>query len=322
MVSFKYKLQIDCGHCDKYIMTFHVPQDRQGFFEDVDHRFRLLLRNRVISGIDPIRLNNWLANFVTTEDKYLAGHLLNELTYRSDAMVKSSFQHLVDCELPRVIRGCRALDFPDLESLDVALNTGNASSPIRFVAVDGAFEPTPGKSGGLLIRQFKRHLNVSKALLCRPERLGDLPATVKILIFIDDLVGTGKQFESFASHYKLEEHAKTRELVYCPLLAFYQGLAKLKSVLPWLHILPVETLDKSHQFFRGGKTAPLVWGVDKVNAVQDVRNHVTDLCQRNDIPSRTRHCLDLVVAFEHAVPNNSVSMLSIKSAHWQPLFDR
>ncbi len=73
-------------------MAFHVPQGRQGFFEDVVHRFRLLLRKGIISGIDPIRLNNWLANFVTAEDKYLAGHLLSGLTYRSDAMVKSSFQ--------------------------------------------------------------------------------------------------------------------------------------------------------------------------------------------------------------------------------------
>jgi hypothetical protein len=183
-------------------------------------------------------------------------------------------------------------------------------------------ETTRGQSGGVMIRQFKRHLNVAKALLCRPERLEELPTTVKVLVFIDDLVGTGRQFKTFSKHYKLEEHANSRSLVYCPLLAFDQGLEKLHEALPWLHILPVETLDESHQFFRGCDTAPLLWGVDKVNTVQDVRDHVSELCQRNGIPPRTRHCLDLLVAFEHAVPNNSVPMLSIKSARWQPLFDR
>lgn len=303
-------------------MALHIPQGRQGFFEDVDHRFRLLLRKGIISGIDPIRLNNWLANFVTPEDKYLAGHLLNGLTYRSDAMIKSSFQHLVDCELPRVLRQNGAFEFADLEGFAAALTAADANSPIRFVAVDGTFEPTPGKSGGVMIRQFKRHLNVSKALLCRPERLGLLPSTVKALVFVDDLVGTGKQFVSFAKHYDLEAHAHTRGLFYCPLLAFDRGLDKLREELPWLQVFPVETLDRNHQFFRGCDGAPLVWEGDRANTVQDVRDHVSALCRRNGIPQRTRHCLDLVVAFEHAVPNNSVSMLSIRSAQWQPLFDR
>lgn len=303
-------------------MALHIPRNQQGFFEDVDYRFRLLLRKGIISGIDSIRLNNWLANFVTPEDKYLAGHLLSDLTYRSNAMIKSSFQHVVSCELPGVLRARGAFTVDDLESFDSAIALGDANSPLRFVAVDGTFDPTPGKSGGVMIRQFKRHLRISKALLCRPERLGELPASVKVLIFIDDLVGTGQQFESFTKHYKLEEHAKSRALVYCPLLAFHKGLNNLHSALPWLQILPVETLNENHQFFRSCRSAPLLWGPDKVNTVQDVRDHVTNLCRRNDIPPRTRHCLDLVVAFEHAVPNNSVPMLSMKSAQWQPLFDR
>ncbi|MBS0317634.1 MAG: hypothetical protein JSR49_10975 [Proteobacteria bacterium] len=303
-------------------MTFHVPPDRQGFCDDVIHRFRQLLHKGIITGIDPIRLNNWLANFVTDEDRYVAAHLLNGLTYRSDAMVKSSFQHLAHCELPQMLRTREVMALDDLESFDRALCEGDDRSPIRFVAVDGTFEKTPGKSGAVVIRAFKRHLNVSKALLCRPERLAGLPTGVKALIFIDDLVGTGQQFETFASHYDLASHAKQRTLVYCPLLAFNAGLTKLARALPWLEMHPVESLDESHQFFRACASDPTIWGADKVNKVQDVRDHVADLCGRNAIPSRTKHGLDLVVAFEHAVPNNSVSMLSIKSARWQPLFDR
>lgn len=212
--------------------------------------------------------------------------------------------------------------FEDLEAFDRVLSEGGDSSPLRFVAVDGTFEKTPGKSGAVVIRAFKRHLQVSKALLCRPERLIDLSASVKALIFIDDLVGTGQQFETFATHYELAKHEKHCALIYCPLLAFRAGLTKLAKALPWLEMHPVETLDESHQFFRTCATDATIWGVDEVNKVQDVRNHVADLCKRNAVPPRTRHCLDLVVAFEHAVPNNSVPMLSIKSTQWQPLFDR
>lgn len=35
-------------------MAFNVPKDRFGFFEDVDHRFRLLLHKGIITGIDQI----------------------------------------------------------------------------------------------------------------------------------------------------------------------------------------------------------------------------------------------------------------------------
>lgn len=305
-------------------MALKIPEERITFFDDVTQRFRQLLHKNIISGIDPIRLNNWLANYRTPEDKYIAGHLINGLTYRSNAMVKSSLDHLVHCELPGVLRACGALALSDLEAFDDALTRGGEDSPIRFVAVDGAFEKQPGKSGSVMIRQFRRYLNVSKALLCRPERLlaEPLPERVKALIFIDDLVGTGEQFVTFADHYKLAEQAKNRTLIYCPLMAFDAGLARLAKKLQWLQVLPVETLDQSHQFFRTLKDDPTVWGVDKINKVQDVRDHIADLCRRNAIPPKTKHCLDLLVAFEHAAPNNSVPMLSLKSAQWQPLFDR
>lgn len=305
-------------------MALCIPKERLTFFDDVTHRFRQLLHKSIVSGIDPIRLSGWLANFVSAEDKYIAGHLINGLTYRSNAMVKSSFNHLVHCELPGALRACGALTMPDLDAFDEALSRGGEDSPIRFVAVDGTFEKTPGKSGSDMIRQFRRHLNVSKTLLCRPERLltEPLPASVKALVFIDDLVGTGQQFETFATHYKLSEQAKSRTLVYCPLMAFHAGLDHLAKKLPWLKVHPVETLDESHRFFRVMKEDATVWGVDNVNKVQDVRDHVAELCRRNSIPPKTKHCLDLVVAFEHAVPNNSVPMLSLKSAQWQPLFDR
>lgn len=303
-------------------MAFRVPTEQVTFFDDVVYRFRQLLQRNIISGIDPIRLNTWLANYQTAEDKYVAAHLISGLTYRSNAMVKSSLHHLVHCELPGVLRACGAVVVPDLEGFDEMLVRGDDKSPIRFVAVDGAFEKDPGKSGAVMIRQFRRHLNVAKPLLCRPERLDELPTGVKALVFIDDLVGTGEQFKKFADHYKLAAQARMRTLVYCPLMAFDTGLSHLAKELPWLQVHPVETLDKGHQFFRPCKDDASLWGADRFNKVQDVRDHVVELCHRNAIPPKTKHGLDLVVAFEHAVPNNSVPMLSMKSPHWQPLFDR
>lgn len=303
-------------------MAFIVPKDWFGFFDEINHRFRLLLYKGIITGIDPIQLNGWLANFRSPEDKYLAAHVLNGLTYRSGAMVRSSFLHLVHCELLPVLRTSANLVFPDLEAFDASLHSGDESSALRFVAVDGTFEETPGKSGSVVIRQFRRHLRVSKRLLCRPENISGLPDTVRALVFVDDMVGTGRQFKTFAEFYKLADHVDKRALIYCPLLAFDEGVAKIKMALPWLEIHPVETLSASHRFFRPSADNPQLWGADSTNLVQDVRTHVTELCRRGGLPEKTRHSLDLLVAFEHAVPNNSMPLLSIKTGRWQPLFDR
>lgn len=303
-------------------MAFEVPTSRLGFFAEVDHRFRLLLHKGIITGIDQIRLNDWLANFKSPEDKYLAAHILSGLTYRSEAMIRSSFHHLVHCELPRALRTSADIVFADLDSFEAALRGDSESADFRFVAVDGTFEETPGKSGAHVIRQFKRHLGVSKRLLCRPENLEALNDKVRALIFIDDMVGTGQQFERFAKFYKLSEQVDKRSLIYCPLLAFDAGIAKIRSSLPWLQIHPVEVLSDGHRFFRPSTVDPQLWGGDSINLLQDVLDHVAGLSLRNGLPAKTRHSLDLVVAFEHAVPNNSMPLLSIRTLSWQPLFDR
>ena len=85
---------------------------------------------------------------------------------------------------------------------------------------------------------------------------------------------------------------------------------------------PVEILGAGHRFFRPSEKDSLLWGADSANSLADVQAHVTDLYRRNGLPVKTRHSLDLVVAFEHAIPNNSMPLLSIKTARWQPLFDR
>jgi len=303
-------------------VAFNVPADRLGFFDDVNRRFRLLLHKNIITGIDPIRLNRWLTHFATPEDRYLAAHILCGLTYRSDAMVRSSFQHLAHCELPRVLRTSAGVPFADIGQFEAYLQNPDEICPFRFVAVDGTFEETPGKSGAVIIREFRRHLRVNKKLLCRPEHLGNLPAAVHALVFVDDMLGTGRQFTTFAQHYGLRALSANYALIYCPLIAYEAGIDKVKKALPSLEIHPVERLSAAQSFFRSAPDDPLTWGADGVNTVADVRAHVAQLCSRHDLPIKTRHALDLVVAFEHAVPNNSIPMLSIKTDRWSPLFDR
>lgn len=303
-------------------MAFSIPEPYQGFYDETIQRFKLLLQKQVLTGIDLNTLNRWLANFETEEEKYLAAHLLNGLIYRSSNMLCSSFQHLIHCELPAFLQR-HGFQLPDgLVAFHEALKDADSSFPIRFVAVDGTFEPGPGKSGGVVIRQFRRHLGVSKAILCRPENIGRLPDSVRYLIFIDDLLGTGNQFEKFANYYGLANLRQQYTMMYSPQLSHSGGMANLAKKFPWLTVIPIESLGPENQFFRTAKDSTTIWHADDTNTVADVKAFCNELSDKGGIIRGSRHSLDLSILFEHGAPNNTLPFYWCPSDRWQPLIAR
>lgn len=301
-------------------MAFHVPPVHEELYDQVVSRFRMLLRRRVITGITDIRLNLWLRNFVSLEEQYLAARVLDNLSYRSQAMVTSAIQHVHECLLPCELRRRGIGNFADVDELVESLRSGDSSHPVRFVAVDGGQE-TPGKSGAVIIRQFQRD-GVAKALTCKPENIGALPATVKCLVFVDDMLGTGRQFAAFAGTYKLETYAGSHAIIYCPLIAHQKGVDKLATKFPWLTLSPVEVFDAAHQFYRGMAKDAALWAIDGANRLDDVRGFVKALCDKRNIPATTQHSLNLLLGFEHATPNNSLPLLYAESPQWNFLLKR
>lgn len=302
-------------------MAFFVPPHHDGLYDQVVSRFRMLLRRHVITGLSDIQLNLWLGNFISPEEQYLAARVLENLSYRSKAMVTSAIQHVCECVLPCEVRRLGLGDYADVDEFTAALKQGDPAHPVRFVAVDGAHEKVPGKSGSLIIREFQ-FAGVSKALTCKPDSLDGLPPTVKCLVFVDDMLGTGKQFRSFAQHYQLATHAGTRAVIYCPLIAHQKGLDALAAKFPWLTLLPVEVFGAAHEFYRGTLKDPNLWAIDPENRIDDVRVFIRDLCAKRKIPSTTSHSLNLLLGFEHATPNNSLPLLYAQSAQWNFLLKR
>ena len=303
-------------------MAFHVPEPFEELYDQVVDRFRMLLRRGVVTGITPIGLDRWLNNFASDQDRYLAARLLENLTFRSERMVASAIAHLCECLLPCELRRLNIGKFQDVDQFVESLESGGADHPVRFVAVDGAFDDTPGKSGAVIIREFQRHGPISKSLTCKPESLGASPASVRCLVFVDDMLGTGTQFTKFEKHYNLRALQPAKHLMYCPLVAHEKGLAKLKKDFPWLSVLPVEQFGTEHQFYRPLEDDAKTWAIDGSNVVDDVRLYVKQLCALHQIPATTHHSLSLLLGFQHATPNNTLPILYAKSSTWQNLLIR
>ena len=304
-------------------MSFFVPEQHAGLFDEVTHRFRLLIRKQVISTIDEIDLDNWLSNFVTDEDQYLAARLLDGLMFRSRAMIHSSIDQLLQCILPGQLRNWGAYGHSSIEDFLSSLAAGDSSYPVRFVAIEHTYaNEEPGKSGSVLIRHFRQHAQIAKSLTCRPEAIASLPETAKVLVFVDDLVGSGKQFGKFAKYHKLAEQTGVRKLIYCPLIAYQGGLETIARDHAWLTLSPVEVVNSKHCFYCPQTGNSILWAADEENLVEDVRSHVNDLATANGIPAATKFSLDLLVGFEHSTPNNTIPLLWARSDKWHPLFNR
>jgi hypothetical protein len=304
-------------------MTFFVPEQHGQFFEEVTQRFRLLIRKGVLSKIDEIVLDNWLSNFISSEDRYLAARILDGLIFRSVPMLYSSIDQLLQCVLPSQLRQWDAYGAKSIEEFLASLKTGDPSHPVRFVAIDRSFaNEEPGKSGDIVIRHLRQHGKVSRKLTCSADSIAALPESVKVLVFIDDIVGSGKQFNKFAKFHCLDEHAARFRSLYCPMMAYDDGVATIKRTYPWITVSPIELLSERHRFFYADPQKANTWAVDKANVLTDVREHVSSMAAAADIPPATKYSLELLVAFDHSTPNNTLPLLWAHSDKWHPLLTR
>lgn len=302
-------------------MSFHVPEKNASLFSEVQQRFRMLLKKRIITGIDEETLDCWLANFKTEEERYFAACVLGRLIFRSKNMIDSSIDQLLNCMLPTYLRQKGLYPYDDIDSFLSSIRQDDPSHFIRFVGVDGSKQNDTGKSGVVVIRHYKRREKIPKSVTIRPDALNELPEHVKCIVFLDDMLGTGKQFETFAKTHALAEKSGL-QIVYCPLVAFQDGLDKLGKSCPWLTVLPIETLNERHQFFCESAQTPGVWAVDGANTVLDTRGFYDRLATKRGIPKTTRHGLDLLLGFEDSTPNNSLSVLWASSDDWANLLMR
>lgn len=297
----------------------------------VRRQFEMLIRNGVITGIDFKSLQAWWLNFETSEEQYLAAHLLDSLVYRTESMLQSSSRHIVHMILPNILENVGKKRWADLSDFLSRTRAGDKTLRLRIGSVDGNFENAQGvvtktvaKSGPALLRLFKRATGVDDAMLLTPDCIRSLRLDqCDALILLDDCLGTGTQFENFARAYQLERQPEQRAVIYIPYVAHTKGIDHLKKQCPRVHVTPVETLGDSADFFSGDKDDQALWRRDKTNSVAVTRYFYEELLRRKTGSKGEGHYnLNLSLAFHGATPNNSLKAFYTDDAGWRPLFKR
>lgn len=304
-------------------MSFEIPPGKERFFSDTKQKIDLLIRKNIFNGIKQYELQAWLNNFSDDRALYLAAHLLDSLIYRSPDMLRSMRRHMLETQLVKMLLDTSYTPPKTLKEFLSILKVGGVRLPLRFVAMDGSFEKTPGKSGGSLIRDFRQDGIINKNITVRPEDVNKLPSHVKWLVFLDDFVGTGKQTEKFVDYYEVSKWAKSRVIILLSFMAHSVGVEKIKTDFPFINFNASESLTKSNGFFSVLSGSHDCWSRDRYNSVGDALDFYLDLLHSKGVEnSRADYALDLTIAFSRTIPNNTLAAYWTSKGEWQPLINR
>ncbi len=301
--------------------TFRLPKDGSIYADTIFSRCRDLISYQIWSGIPRSRLDAWIANFRTPEERYFAARVLDALIYRSDDQTLALLRELLNRVIPDY---ARIHGLPgNLQDIYLKLRSPLVDPGVRIVPVIPPGSP-PTKSGAILARYLKRALKINENWIIYPN---SIPASIGLahtIIFVDDFLGTGDQFSKFFQNTNLSTYAPSFSYIYGCLAAHDHGIGLLRGMFPSLHIATVERLDDSHAFFHAsGGSFP-----DEENSVECARDFYYNLLDDRGfgITGSNRRGfghLEIAYAFEHSVPDNSLPILWWDhSSQWRQLFDR
>lgn len=302
--------------------AFALPKHGLTFPLDIVSRSNDLIARGIWSGIKPVRLNRWFKNFNTDEERYFAACVLDNLIYRSDEQTTALAIHLFRRSLIDLARR----DPPEKGAIasDWLNDLREGSSPVRLVAAVKRSDFTH-KSAHLISRLMKRQLAVKPQWIAKPWELGQhIKTGAKIFVFVDDFLGTGRQFRELVEQESLQWIFSSAYIVYAPFVAHEFGVRTLKREFPQLRIASAELLDERHGMFESQSRC----FDDGVNTPEAARDFYLQLIQQKGLKVQQINSLGfgglgLAYAFEHAIPDNNLPILwALGNQTWTPLFDR
>lgn len=301
--------------------TFRIPKDGGIYADRIFSRCRDLISYHFWSGIEQHRLDAWVANFRTPEERYFGARVLDALIYRSNAQTLALLRELLSRVLPDLAR-IHGLSL-HLQDLLPKLREPGPDPGVRIVPVIPPGS-APTKSGVILARHLKRALKIKEDWILHPDELPNVLGSGRVIIFVDDFLGTGHQFSNFFQNIGLSTHATGNCFIYGCLAAHEKGVDHLSSQCPNVHIATVERLDDSHALFHDA-AGSFPDGANSAECAKDFYYQLLNDRGFGNLGSDRRGYghLEIVYAFEHSVPDNSLPILWWdKSSRWQHLFDR
>jgi|GEM_PF-1951340 len=304
-----------------------LPEGWEAFYAGVCDRITALTKSGIWNN-DASTMLAWLANFPDDKQRYVAAHILDRLTFRTEKMTESAFRMYLSSTFREFCKTASNQVGPNIEDWLKALRTPYCAwtNKIKLCSVSKAGDH--GESGSHMIRILTGSVFSQDHIFpVDTEKLCNIKGY--IILIVDDFMGSGDQFITFAKYHRLDIAAKHNHIVYAPSIAYYKGLENLAASKYKVKITPLEIVSKNECFFSHEPNARFVG--DDVNseaAVLNVYNDMRRLCKEFGKTSLDGYWLgrdkaSLCVGFQWGCPNQTLGLMWLDgNDDWQRLIGR
>jgi hypothetical protein len=293
-------------------------QDSSLFISQVHNRAHHFIHSGIWANIEEARLINWIRQFEQYGAELLGAILLDNLILKSKAQFQATLSTLMTgAELcVDMMHDCEIVD-----SLSASKDPG-----IRIAPAISLHQP-PTKSGFYVLRLLQRMYRIKNEWLVWPQRFNDQPKNITLLIIVDDFLGSGDQFSTFAGLSELARlHAERPNLkiVYLVAAAHQVGIDALRAEYAYVEVICGDVLTDDFHIFLGGRLNQRY----RTDVSNELKLTYLSLAKKAGLPLKGKvgpfgygqH--GLCYAFEHGTPNNTLPVYWYETPSWTILLDR
>lgn len=268
----------------------------------------------------------WLSNFESLDDRYVASIILNNFLYYSKSMVAKLLHDSVGNAISLIAREIRPSE------------SDFYKKNIYYSYIPGE-TPNPTDSGLLFMRKLREDLHIPQSQTLMFDQVKTLiqkesGRTRLLIVFCDDFVGSGCQCVKALSETLLGESKKSicelaqnfnHTIAYAPLIANRLGDERIRTKLPRLLFTPAHVLGEEYNLF---SPKCICWENDEdlYRAGIDLIGRVSAKLAINDddgvVSVRGFNAQGLFIGFEHGIPDSDPAFFFYDEKGWKPLMRR
>jgi hypothetical protein len=302
-------------------MAINLPKNAEDIIERIFENTKLLIRYNYWDGISETTFCKWFNNFKTPDEQYLAAAILSSLIYRNQISIQAFGAQLFQISIPNYLEEHSIHSIDCIDSWMQSLNEPSVSKfPFRFSTLEGV-DDKPGKSGSAIYRSLKKTFfngNLGVGTQAYEKYLNN--KNIKVLILFDDILGTGRQFDTFMKKFKPSDY--NVKILYCPFVAQQDGINFINTEYPNVDILPIEKIDNSFGLF--SNTNKLFSLCDNTE-IEEFKSLYVNMTKNNEfklsgIFGEGEQALTFL--FNDSTPNNNIAALWYNDKNWNQLVKR
>lgn len=299
---------------------FEFPDDGNVYMTTVIGRCFDLINNGIWTGIENHQLKSWVANFDNGIERYFAACVLDNFIYRSDPQTESLIFQIFTRNIPDIFR--TKIHFPHDGTCYSRLTNKHIDPLVRLVLVVKKSDRHT-KSAYIIGRRLRRNSNIVDKWIIKPEEITSAyEEGVRHFIFIDDFVGSGDQFKEMYEEMDIHRFESDCFFIYTPLIAHEEGIENINNKHPNVCLSSAEVLPSEIGLFHKESKC----FKDGINTPSAAKKFYYDLIDKYKLSKNNRRGygnMDLTIAFEHAAPDNSLSIIwDDNNDKWNPLVNR